>query len=134
MAKEHYKNVENKYFLYIAAIVLVVEAVAFLALMANNGPLLGQALSSGNLRGGAASTQAQYAYQSMQAGCVDSDNGAYYRTAGYVTYNNGKFYDNCVGSSLNEKYCDYNNNGELVLKTVNYRCKWGCQDGACVLI
>jgi len=120
----------NKYVFSIVAIVLVVEVVAFIALIANYSPAFGYALNPAGYDSvvGAATETAAHA---KQTDCVDSDTGTYYRTAGFVTYRGGKFYDNCVGSTLNEKYCDVNSNGDLVLETQNYLCKWGCEKGAC---
>lgn len=133
MTKEMYRDVEKKYLMYILSIVLIVEVVAFAALMIRFGDELKYPLFGGrqNFIGSATQASVQNQLQTRQLDCVDTDNGAYYRTAGYVIYKGSKYYDNCVGSVLNEKYCDYNSKGELVLKTHNYRCKWGCEAGAC---
>jgi hypothetical protein len=121
----------NKYIFSIVAIVFVVEVVAFATLLINSGGAF-QSIASGDSGTGYVVGQAaRIETQAYQPACIDSDKGAYYRTAGYVTYNGGKFYDNCVGSTLNEKYCTYDYNGDLVLETINYWCKWGCEKGAC---
>lgn len=121
----------NKQVFAIIAIVFVVEVVGFAILLINNQAAFQYIASGDSATGYVIEDNARTAAQSYVPACIDSDKGAYYRTAGFVTYNGGKFYDNCVGSTLNEKYCTYDYDGDLTLETINYWCKWGCVKGAC---
>jgi hypothetical protein len=64
--------------------------------------------------------------------CQDSDKGKKYYSKGTVavTVKNieNQYTDQCVGSVLQEWYC----NGENIANQENYNCPNGCSDGACV--
>jgi micrococcal nuclease len=63
--------------------------------------------------------------------CTDSDNGKDYYTKGYITHGDGtKEYDECSTGAYEdyvwEHYCTTSGTG-----TLNYKCLYGCSDGAC---
>ena len=73
--------------------------------------------------------------QSGNQTCTDSDGGKNYYTKGNVTVCTygvqsggcGLLSDNCVGNTLQEGYCDGNNN-----RVDSYVCPNGCSNGACI--
>jgi len=64
--------------------------------------------------------------------CVDSD-GMNYQGKGFVIFKSLTYWDSCIGSQLNERYCYLGKNGKQLMATLAYNCPSGyvCQDGAC---
>ncbi len=70
----------------------------------------------------------------LVVGCVDSDGGLDYYTAGEVTLNGRTEYDSCGDENLvGDRYCYINpNTGLEEIATGGYNCPHGCSDGACL--
>ncbi len=69
--------------------------------------------------------------QTTTVKCTDSDGGKDYYTKGYITHSDGtKEYDECSTGAYKdyvwEHYCTSSGTG-----TLNYKCPYGCFDGAC---
>ncbi len=75
--------------------------------------------------------QQQLSSQITEIKCTDSDGGKDYYTKGYITHTDGtKEYDECSTGAYKdyvwEYYCTTLGTGLL-----NYKCQYGCSDGAC---
>lgn len=72
---------------------------------------------------------------SIEMKCYDTDGGKDYYTKGKVRYNllhdekyQYEYWDSCSGDTLNEMYCDENENAQ----TYYFECPNGCENGACL--
>jgi hypothetical protein len=59
--------------------------------------------------------------------CFDSDGGVNYYEPGYVTYKTFVYKDACIGNTLSEMHCSYNQP-----RTKNFICPDGCSNGRCI--